>query len=234
MNPRHIPFSPRRIRWTTGALIAAINIACASEAPSLDEQPTVVASVPERHDIERTFDAEVSSLHEVGADSVSVRGDRRRLLLRGGDQLLDVARTRYQAADSAMHRWSIAAATGRLRAPAALALLEEIATAPLKTPAGEDLHGHFSERSIDEMTRMRAIEGLRDLAIDDVPGAKRALERCVMRPEPSLRMIAVQSLLVVDGRGAAHTERLRAKLEPADRWMVDVSDKKQPERGGVR
>ena len=145
----------------------------------LPEEPTVEVAAQEISQL-------IDQVQQTGA---TTRGEHARLkrTLRSRGALLERAsRERYQAARTdpdPLHRWTLLAALGQLRAPELTAFYDEVAAEPLPPRDAEEGHGAFGRRDMEIMIRMRAIEALRDLAAERHPAALTALLDKVKTPQ---------------------------------------------------
>jgi len=211
-------------------LLGLIAGACSEgqERPSIPDDKPVgeVVTIP-RVLPEKALDTVIMAINQEGDQREVVA--RARVVARAQPlAFVEASRHRFEevrAHPDPMARWSLAFAISELRVPEATELLKEMAQEPLPPHSHEERdhpHGTFSPRALEQMARTRALEGLRDLALEGHVEARTALNNTLNVPDTYVRSMAVQALLTSGHRHPALKEELRQRLEERDHWMIDI------------
>lgn len=207
-------------------LLGALTLGCTAcmTAAESDDSP-----LPTENTIVDQTAAEIDQLVEqiqqTGPTTRSEHANLKRSLRSRGTTLTRAAGARYEAAKNdpdPLHRWTLLAALGQLRAPELTALYDEVASEPLPAGDAEVGHGAFGKNDMEMMIRMRAIAALRDLASERHPAALSALFDNVRLPNRQLRFFATQAMLTAGNRSAGVQRALKEALSSDDQWMAEV------------
>jgi len=211
-------------RVVTTGLAALLIAGCGSSGPSAEE------AAPRAPDPSALIAQYVERLNEVGDEQrAELQAPLRALRALPGDEVARAVEKAFEEApaDDFMARWSLVEMLRAVRTPAATALLARIARAPQPERAPGSADG-LGEAELEVLVSVRALEGLRDLAVDGHAPALQALRGALDLPDRHRRVIAVQGLLDAGGRTAAAAGELRRILRPEDHWMLDLRPVAEP------
>ncbi|MCA9622026.1 MAG: hypothetical protein KC731_23545 [Myxococcales bacterium] len=206
-------------------MMIALAVGCSSIGCAVDTEPSEPAPIrhdePDREPAAILEDVEMALLRP--GDPHEALAVARRDAKRAGPAYAVAARRHYEEAatsEDPLRRWTVVTGIGHMRVPETRALLQEIASEPLPAHAADAGHGDFAPAAYEQMIRARAIEALRDLAIEGDTRAASAIVEGLEYPDSFLRVTVVHALLDLWGDTVAARARLRGVLREEDHWML--------------
>lgn len=121
------------------------------------------------------------------------------------------------AEDRYLARWHIVRTLVVLDLPEAVTSLGSIVNRPVPPERWAPVHEGASSVGEESMLRLRALEGLRFLALRGAPGAEGALRQAMKSPVLSVQRAAAQAFVAAGRRSPARLAEARTLL-PASRW----------------